>query len=49
MENLEKLKQKVLKLLPPRDVRKLQVKIKNVSYTDFFAIAMIKSLPPAKI
>ncbi len=40
MENLEKLKQKVLKLLPPRDVRKLQVKIKNVSYTDFFAIAM---------
>ena len=40
MENLEKLKLKVLKLLPPRDIRKLQVKIKNVSYTDFFAIAM---------
>lgn len=40
IENLEKLKQKVLKLLPPREVRKLQVKIKNASYTDFFGMVM---------
>lgn len=40
MENLERLKQKVLKLLPPRDVRKLQVKIKNASFTDFFGIVV---------
>jgi len=40
IENLEKFKEKVLKLLPPRDVRKLQVKIKNASYTDFFGIVI---------
>ena len=41
IENLKKLKQKVLKVIPPRDVRKLQVKIKNASYTDFIAIVMV--------
>ena len=40
IENLEKLKQKVLKLLPPREVRKLQAKIKNASIKDFFGIVM---------
>ncbi|HEC40061.1 hypothetical protein LCGC14_0706070 [marine sediment metagenome] len=40
IENLKRLKQKVLKLIPPRDVRKLQPKLKNASYTEFVSIAI---------
>ncbi|MFW9865201.1 MAG: hypothetical protein ACFFEN_03810, partial [Candidatus Thorarchaeota archaeon] len=39
-ENLKKLKQKILRILPPRDVRKLQAKVKNASYAEFLAIVI---------
>ena len=40
MENLKKIRQKILDLLPPREVRKLQPKIKKASYTELLVIGM---------
>ena len=40
VEKLKKIRQKILDLLPPREVRKLQPKIKKASYKELLVIGM---------